>query len=80
MDAYSCRCAPWDSAAGFLLITEAGGCVKDISGAKVNLMKPNFVASATEVVCDELIDIIHDVEEKVRLENVKVAWGDKDFD
>lgn len=71
MDAYNCRCAPWDSAAGFLLITEAGGCVKDTNGAPVNLMRPHFVAAATEVVCDQMIDIIHNVEEKTRSDNVK---------
>lgn len=74
MDAYSCRCAPWDSAAGFLLITEAGGCVKSITGEPVNLMKPNFVAAATEMVCDEMIDLIHEIEDKLRQEeNVKVV-------
>jgi myo-inositol-1(or 4)-monophosphatase len=36
---------PWDTAAGCLLVTEAGGAISDIAGEKWNLYSPNLLAS-----------------------------------
>lgn len=36
---------PWDTAAGSLLVTEAGGALSDMTGAKWNLFSPGLVAS-----------------------------------
>ena len=37
--------APWDAAAGVLLVEEAGGCVTDLKGAPPRLHTESFVAS-----------------------------------
>ena len=36
---------PWDTAAGCLLVTEAGGSISDIKGKKWNLYSPDLLAS-----------------------------------
>jgi myo-inositol-1(or 4)-monophosphatase len=36
---------PWDTAAGCLLVTEAGGVISDIAGDKWHLQSPNLLAS-----------------------------------
>jgi len=36
---------PWDTAAGCLLVTEAGGVISDIAGKKWNLYSPDLLAS-----------------------------------
>ncbi|MCX5849066.1 MAG: inositol monophosphatase family protein [Deltaproteobacteria bacterium] len=36
---------PWDTAAGCLLVTEAGGAISDIAGGKWHLYSPNLLAS-----------------------------------
>lgn len=37
--------APWDVAAGAVIIEEAGGKVTDMDGSKLDLMKPRLLAS-----------------------------------
>lgn len=65
MDAYNFENAgPWDAAGGVLLVEEAGGCVKDVSGGPYDIMKPNMVVAATEELCDEMIRIIKEVDAK----------------
>ena len=49
--------APWDVAAGSLLVTEAGGCVSDFSGGDRWLERGNIVG-APPAVHDELIAMI----------------------
>lgn len=39
------KLAPWDTAAGWLLVEEAGGCVTDLRGDPYNLHSPNILAS-----------------------------------
>ena len=36
---------PWDTAAGWLLVTEAGGRVTDLAGAPYALSSPNMLSS-----------------------------------
>ena len=49
--------APWDVAAGALLVTEAGGIVSDFSGGQRWLERGNIVGAAPKVH-DELLSII----------------------
>lgn len=65
MDGYNFEnVGPWDAAGGVLLVEEAGGFVKDISGGPYDIMKPNLVVAATEELCDEMIRIIKEVDAK----------------
>lgn len=65
MDGYNFEnVGPWDAAGGILLVEEAGGCVKDISGGPYDIMKPDLVVAATEELCDEMIRIIKEVDAK----------------
>jgi myo-inositol-1(or 4)-monophosphatase len=36
---------PWDTAAGCLMVEEAGGVISDIAGSKWHLQSPNLLAS-----------------------------------
>jgi myo-inositol-1(or 4)-monophosphatase len=36
---------PWDTAAGCLMVTEAGGVISDMAGEKWDLLSPGLVAS-----------------------------------
>ncbi|WP_027178728.1 inositol monophosphatase family protein [Maridesulfovibrio bastinii] len=40
---------PWDTAAGWLLVEEAGGCVTDFEGNPYNLYSPSILASNTQL-------------------------------
>lgn len=65
MDAYNVEgVGPWDSAGGILLIEEAGGCVKDVSGGDYDIMKPQLVCASTEELCNEMLEIIKEVDSK----------------
>jgi myo-inositol-1(or 4)-monophosphatase len=48
---------PWDTAAGFLIINEAGGKITTFSGGDYDMYAPNIVAS-NRVLHDKIIDII----------------------
>lgn len=41
---------PWDNAAGFLLVREAGGVVKDLKGNDVSFLSPQAVAGNATIV------------------------------
>lgn len=41
---------PWDNAAAFLLIEEAGGIVRGLNGEKINFLSPNVVAGNQTLV------------------------------
>lgn len=47
----------WDIAAGMLIVEEAGGKVRPISG-EFDLFQPNFIASATEILGAEIFQTI----------------------
>lgn len=65
MDAYNVEnIGPWDSAGGILLIEEAGGIVKDVSGGPYDIMKPRLVCASTEELCNEIIEIVNQVNSK----------------
>ena len=48
----------WDVAAGCLIATEAGAVIKQLSGEPLDLLKPDFVCSATEKLFDQLQDTL----------------------
>jgi myo-inositol-1(or 4)-monophosphatase len=41
---------PWDNAAGFLIVEEAGGMVKGLKGEKINFLSPTVVVGNKELV------------------------------
>ena len=49
---------PWDFAAGWLLIREAGGAVTDLEGNELDLSHSCPVIAANKVVYDELLSIV----------------------
>lgn len=68
MDAYNVEnMGPWDCAGGILLIEEAGGCVKDVSGGPYDIMKPRLVCASTEELCNEMLRIINEADSKVNV-------------
>lgn len=48
---------PWDNAAGFLLVREAGGVVKDFSGNDVNFLSPQAIVGNNSLVSDFLREV-----------------------
>jgi myo-inositol-1(or 4)-monophosphatase len=48
---------PWDTAAGGLLVTEAGGVVSDIAGKKWNLQSPGLLAS-NGLIHEQMIKVL----------------------
>lgn len=53
---------PWDVAAGFVILEEAGGLVTDFEGGRVELAQPRFIAAS----CDSLRREIQQVLEESR--------------
>ncbi len=46
---FEIRLFPWDFAAGYVIIKEAGGCIASLNGASLNLRKPcTFIAANNE--------------------------------
>ncbi|HTQ63619.1 MAG TPA: inositol monophosphatase family protein [Puia sp.] len=56
---YEHKLHAWDSAAGFLIVEEAGGMVSDFKGRKYSPYQPQIVASNGKIH-DELLKWIHD--------------------
>ncbi|XP_030387342.1 inositol monophosphatase 2-like [Scaptodrosophila lebanonensis] len=49
---------PWDCAAGYLLISEAGGVVTHPYGGPYNIMKPDLICAGTESLRNEMEQLI----------------------
>lgn len=49
---------PWDCAAGYLLIKEAGGVVTHPYGKEFDIMKPDLICAGTEKLRAELEQLI----------------------
>ena len=56
--AWACTTKVWDSAAGFLMIREAGGVASSLSGEEVSLPEGPFVVAATADLQRELVTIV----------------------
>ncbi len=56
LDAYiSMRLAPWDIAAGLIIIDEVGGEVSTVKGEPINLLKQNSVFASNASIHDEIV-------------------------
>lgn len=55
---YEHKLQAWDSAAGVLIVEEAGGRVSDFTGGKYSLYQPHIVATNGKIH-DELVDVIN---------------------
>jgi myo-inositol-1(or 4)-monophosphatase len=55
---YEHKLQAWDSAAGFLIVEEAGGRVSDFSGARYSPYQPHIIATNGRIH-DELVDVIN---------------------
>ncbi len=53
--------SPWDIAAGYLLITEAGGVMTTMKGEPIDFSAPSSVFASSAVVYDELIGIVKEI-------------------
>ena len=49
---------PWDIAAGAVIVSEAGGDVRHIDGGEFNVWQPQFVASATKSLNNQLLQAL----------------------
>lgn len=49
---------PWDIAAGILLVTEAGGDVRDVSGQPLDLDQPRLLAAASSKLAEAMIGVL----------------------
>ena len=56
---FECVLSPWDFAAGYVLITEAGGTVTDFNGNIVSFSQPSQVLCSNNVVYKKLIALIN---------------------
>ena len=52
---------PWDTAAGCLLVEEAGGVISDMAGEKWDLLSPGLVAS-NGLIHDQMMDVLKKIE------------------
>lgn len=61
---YEHKLSAWDSAAGFLIVEEAGGKVTDMKGGVYNPYQPGIIAT-NGIIHDELLDIVQGGEVKM---------------
>ncbi len=54
------RLGPWDAAAGWLMVEEAGGRVTNLSGGPLDLAAPKIVATNAHIH-DEMLEILREV-------------------
>lgn len=52
------RLKPWDTAAGYLLVSEAGGAISDLSGNRWTLNAPGLVAS-NGLIQEQMMDVLN---------------------
>ena len=50
--------SPWDIAAGYLLIIEAGGIITDMTGAPIHFDTPSPVLAATPAIHPDLLALV----------------------
>jgi myo-inositol-1(or 4)-monophosphatase len=54
---FELRLSPWDFAAGYLLITEAGGIISSMNGMPLDFSKPQAVIAANKIAYPALLEI-----------------------
>ena len=55
---FEMRLSPWDIAAGYLLIKEAGGVMTDSNGGKIDFSSTSSVVAGSEAVHNDLLKLI----------------------
>ena len=58
---FECLLSPWDIAAGYLLITEAGGKMTCINGAPIDFSAASPVLATNDVVYDDVVATLKDL-------------------
>jgi myo-inositol-1(or 4)-monophosphatase len=58
---YEHKLSAWDSAAGFIIVEEAGGKVTDLSGAYYNPYQPGIIAT-NGLIHNEMVQIVNGAE------------------
>ena len=57
---FECVLSPWDIAAGYLLIKEAGGIITDMEGGEISFAAPSSVIAATPEVYGRLLEVVRE--------------------
>lgn len=57
---FECILSPWDYAAGYVIVTEAGGNVTDFSGKNISFSTPSQLLCSNNIVHKKLIALIND--------------------
>ncbi|XP_075163395.1 uncharacterized protein LOC142236029 isoform X2 [Haematobia irritans] len=60
---------PWDCAAGYLLIKEAGGVVRHTYGGEFDVMKPDLICAGTENLRRELEQMVRKADKEISVGN-----------
>jgi myo-inositol-1(or 4)-monophosphatase len=58
---FECLLSPWDIAAGYLLIKEAGGKMSDMLGNEISFSAPSSVIAASATVYDTLLEVSKEI-------------------
>ena len=58
---FECLLSPWDIAAGYLLITEAGGIMTRLDGTPIDFSAPSPVLAATPAVYEDVLALVKDI-------------------
>ena len=66
LDAYWATCVnAWDIAAGFLIVNEAGGSIRNLDGGDADLWNPKFIAAASESLNYQIAETIRAADEGI---------------
>lgn len=55
---FECVLSPWDIAAGYLLVKEAGGIITDMDGGEISFSAPSSVIAASPAIYGRLLEIV----------------------
>lgn len=58
---FECKLSPWDFAAGYVIITEAGGIVSNMSGEPIHLGAQSSVMAATPTLYAEFLSDVKEI-------------------
>ena len=58
---FECVLSPWDIAAGYLLIKEAGGIITDMEGNEISFAAPSSVIAATPQIYGKLLEVVKSI-------------------
>lgn len=57
---------PWDTAAGILLVTEAGGRITDPQGRPFNIYSGGFLVASNGLIHDQMLQVIEEIDKEQR--------------